>query len=50
MTHQEYFNYNLKEIKDSSNFFVNSTNAESYNIIMNNNKIKDAITIYGAEL
>ena len=37
MTHQEYFNYNLKEIKDSSNFFVNSTNLESYNIVINNN-------------
>ena len=41
MSHQEYFNYNLKEIKDSSNFFVNSTNAQSYNIVINNNKIKN---------
>ena len=41
MSHQEYFNYNLKEIKDSSNFFVNSTNSDSYNIIINNNMIKN---------
>ena len=41
MSHQEYFNYNLKEIRDSSNFFVNSTNAESYNVVINNNKIKN---------
>ena len=41
MSHQEYFNYNLKEIKDSSNFFVNTTNLESYNIVINNNKIKN---------
>ena len=41
MNHQEYFNYNLKEIRDSSNFFVNSTNFDSYNIIINNNKIKN---------
>ena len=41
MNQQEYFNYNLKEIKDSSNFFVNSTNFDSYNIIINNNKIKN---------
>ena len=41
MSHQEYFNYNLKEIRDSSNFFVNSTNEQSYNIVINNNKIKN---------
>ena len=41
MIYQEYFNYNLKEIRDSSNFFVNSTNAQSYNIVINNNKIKN---------
>ena len=41
MSNQEYFNYNLKEIRDSSNFFVNSTNAQSYNIVINNNKIKN---------
>ena len=36
MTYQNYFNYNLKEIKDSSNFFVNSTNLNAYNIVINN--------------
>ena len=41
MTHQDYFNYNLKEIRDSSNFFVNSTNLDSYNIVINNNTIKN---------
>ena len=41
MSHQEYFNYNLKEIRDSSNFFVNSTNEQSYKIVINNNKIKN---------
>jgi len=41
MTHQDYFNYNLKEIRDSSNFFVNSTNFNSYNIVINNNTIKN---------
>ena len=41
MIYQEYFNYNLKEIRDSSNFFVNSTNEQSYNIVINNNKIKN---------
>jgi len=41
MTHQDYFNYNLKEIRDSSNFFVNSTNLNSYNIVINNNTIKN---------
>jgi len=41
MNHQDYFNYNLKEIKDSSNFFVNSTNSDSYKIIINNNMIKN---------
>ena len=41
MTHQEYFNYNLEEIRDSSNFFVNNTNLNSYNIIINNNSIKN---------
>ena len=34
MTQQDYFNYNLKEIRDSSNFFVNSTNLDSYNIVI----------------
>ncbi len=41
MTHQDYFNYNLKEIRDSSNFFVNSTNLDSYNIVIKNNTIKN---------
>ena len=41
MTYQNYFNYNLKEIKDSFNFFVNSTNLESYNVLINNNLIKN---------
>ena len=41
MTHQKYFNYNLKEIRDSSNFFVNSTNLNSYNIVINDNTIKN---------
>jgi len=41
MTHQDYFNYNLKEIRDSSNFFVNSTNLNSYNIVINDNTIKN---------
>ena len=41
MSHQEYFNYDLKVIRDSSNFFVNSTNAESYNVVINNNKINN---------
>ena len=41
MTQQDYFNYNLKENKDSSNFFVNSTNLDSYNTVINNNKIKN---------
>ncbi len=41
MTYQNYFNYNLKEIKDSFNFFVNSTNSDSYNVLINNNVIKN---------
>ena len=41
MNHQDYFNYNLKEIRDSSNFFVNSTNSDSYDIIIHNNIIKN---------
>ena len=41
MSHQKYFNYDLKEIRDSSNFFVNSTNEQTYNIVINNNKIKN---------
>ena len=41
MNKQDYFNYNLKEIRDSSNFFVNSTNLDSYNIVINNNTIKN---------
>ena len=36
MIHQNYFKYNLKEIRDSSNFFVNSTNLDSYDIVINN--------------
>ena len=38
---QNYFDYNLKEIKDSSNFFVNNTNINSYNIIIKNNIIRN---------
>ena len=41
MTHQDYFNYNIKEIRDSSNFFVNNTNLDSYNIVINNNTIQN---------
>ena len=36
MTHQDYFNYKLEEIKDSSNFFVNNTNFKTYEIVINN--------------
>ena len=41
MTQQDHFNYNLKEKKDSSNFFVNYTNQEPYDIIINNNIVKN---------
>ena len=41
MTQQDHFNYNLKEKKDSSNFFVNDTNQKSYDIIINNNIVKN---------
>ena len=48
MTTQEYFNYHLKEIKDLSNFFVNGTNQQTYDII-NNNKIINNIFLKGPE-
>ena len=41
MTYQNYFNYNLQEIKDSSNFFVNSTNSDPYNVLIHNNVINN---------
>tara|TARA_Y100001970_G_C14238733_1_gene863536 strand:- start:682 stop:1314 length:633 start_codon:yes stop_codon:yes gene_type:complete len=41
MSQQDHFNYNLKEKKDSSNFFVNYTNQEPYDIIINNNIVKN---------
>ncbi len=41
MTKQNFFNYNLKEIRDSTNFFVNSTNQETYDIIIKNKSIKN---------
>ena len=41
MTKQDFFNYNFKEKRDSLNFFVNITNQESYDIIINNNIFKN---------
>ena len=41
MSQQNYFDYNLKEIRDSSNFFVNDTNSHCYNIIAKNNSIRN---------
>ncbi len=41
MIKQEFFKYNLKEKKDSSNFFVNSTNEECYEILDNNKIVKN---------
>jgi len=41
MNKQDFFNYNLKEIKDSSNFFVNNTNKEIYDLIIKNQTIKN---------
>ena len=41
MIKQNIFNYNLKEIKDSSNFFVNKTNQETHYIIEKNSLVKN---------
>ncbi len=41
MNNQIFFNYYFGEKKDSSNFFTNSTNEESYDILINNNIIKN---------
>ena len=41
MTKQNFFNYHLKEIKDSSNFFVNKTNQETHNIIAKKISVKN---------
>ena len=41
MTKQNFFNYHLKEIKDSSNFFVNKTNQETHYIIAKNSLVKN---------
>ena len=41
MTKQDFFNYNLKEIKDSTNFFVNSTNQETFDTIIKNKSLKN---------
>ena len=41
MIKQNFFNYHLKEIRDSSNFFVNKTNQETQNIILNNAPVKN---------
>ena len=41
MTKQDFFNYNLKEIKDSTNFFVNFTNKETFNTIIINKSLKN---------
>ena len=41
MTKQNFFNYHLKEIKDSSNFFVNKTNQETHNIIEKKISVKN---------
>ncbi len=41
MTTQIFFNYNLREIKDSSNFFVNKSNQETQNIITKNTSLKN---------
>ena len=36
MSSQKYFDYQFSELKDENNFFVNSTNENSYNLISNN--------------
>ena len=41
MTKQDFFNYNLKEIKDSTNFFVNFTNQDTFNTIIKNKSLKN---------
>ncbi len=41
MTKQNFFNYYFKEIKDSSNFFVNNTNQEIYDLIIKNKSVKN---------
>ena len=41
MTLQDFFDYNLKEIRDSSNFFVNSTNMDPYNVVISNKIFKN---------
>ena len=41
MTKQNFFNYHLKEIKDSSNFFVNKTNLETHYITAKNSLVKN---------
>ena len=45
MTKQNFFNYNFEEIKDSSNFFVNNTNFDAYNLIITNNIFKNIFLI-----
>ena len=41
MTKQNFFNYYLKEIKDSSNFFVNKTNQETHDIIVKSKSVNN---------
>ena len=41
MSEQNYFNYNLDEKKDSSNFFINHTNKQAHVVINNNQIIKN---------
>ena len=41
MTKQNFFNYYLKEIKDSSNFFVNKTNQDTHDIIVKSKSVNN---------
>ena len=41
MTKQDFFKYHLKETKDSTNFFVNFTNQETFNTIIKNKSLKN---------
>ena len=41
MTKQDFFNYYFKEIKDSSNFFVNNTNKDTFDLITKNKLAKN---------
>ena len=46
MSSQKFFDYQFSELKDENNFFVNSTNENSYNLISNNN-IDQNIFLFG---